>query len=1295
VGDRFLHIEEFHIDETDNMYLATYRLLAELGIPFHHGIKPPGALSILPGRVQQNFRRDRPLLVLNIWGGQEIDKGYEAFSNKEEILGQDLTVAVNKGYHVILPSFSHATRDGARSKDEWVKKVLSRLPRDIGSHVELGPSPDSQKDDYNDLIRTADLVVTVEGGLMHWVYNLGRRMRVLSMPGSGLLRIFLSVGADSEQLGLPGNDFNQLPSAEELKNQDTETPVPAKTFKGELSWKWLSAIRAERPWLANAIEVAMTAGLYLGIRLFLASLSAGDLASAWAPVLPAAMGFAALHFIGEASSWDAEGNLRTGKLTPLGFAGLTLASLLFILPFAPLSLTVVLTFHGLYSLSASWLGAGLISYGVHFGLYNPHLSRLIAKQWPRLARLFVRGMMGSVPSERFTELLKEIGITRDKDIKRILSGDKYKTPEELEERIRDVSAAIRRVEEEVDMPGFAMPDSSKRAIMKTYLINRARPLDNIVMRPLTDLKVNDLKAHDFVMAHAPQMQAWARYLVNNFKESYRDQETFEDQLRDAVEEFTASIQQKPFAVALHHKGSSNDWVLNLALEMGLPKPVQVVDADNEDNDTLVADRFDNILIIDDAAYTGKQIAIESPASLPANRDRRRKHLHVVIPFMTPEAETRISSEFRHSSGFLIKVYAHQTLGDGAAGPSVRLMGKYFDYFQHILPDDTASESYHQTTGAGRGRPPTVLRAGVVLDDMGLLKGNRVPFLDGYVDRPYRSGYVQDVRNYLISNWDTRICLSAIERSVSRESLVKLIKDMFDIYSNTSDRERMDWLIGQVRALESAGLIDLTATGIRQAAQQLTFIREFQEGHDSKDSMALMPDGRTFVIPSYDGPKPAGKSVNAVSGQFKFIFTNLQHPGPARLSSGGQRAAVAGYEEMVARTGQTVLSAKIFVIDVGTDREIARFDVNSRLRSFTISSNGKSLITVDDGKLHVINIQTRKVRAFPIGQYSGGNPQSLENDRVVIQKVPINGEEELEYGIINYKVGKENVERTIRTPRSSSYEFLGNSQEGKHIVIAGRDKIRIIDADDISHVEEINPPPIPFVSVCYSASARAFVFGLKDGKIQYWRFEDLLSAALPNGTENPVPSPKSELSWKWLSDIRAERPWLANAIEVAITAGLYLGLRLFLVSFGAGDLVSAWIPVLPSAMGFAALHFIGQVTSWDAQGRLQTGKLTPLGFVGLTLASFFFILPFAPLSLTVVLTFHGLYSLAASWLGAGLISYGVHFGLYNPIISRFIAKHWPRLARMFVRGMIDFRWPGSERSRAFPRGVPPHLEQISA
>ena len=114
-------------------------------------------------------------------------------------------------------------------------------------------------------------------------------------------------------------------------------------------------------------------------------------------------------------------------------------------------------------------------------------------------------------------------------------------------------------------------------------------------------------------------------------------------------------------------------------------------------------------------------------------------------------------------------------------------------------------------------------------------------------------------------------------------------------------------------------------------------------------------------------------------------------------------------------------------------------------------------------------------------------ESLANDRVVV-KQQINDA----YAIIDYKTGQ--VEQTIPHPRSRKvYEFLGSAQKGGHIVISSRKNIRIIDATDPTHVEDIHPPSIPFASVAYSASAGAFVFGLEDGRLQYWRFEDLLKS----------------------------------------------------------------------------------------------------------------------------------------------------------------------------------------------------------
>ena len=73
------------------------------------------------------------------------------------------------------------------------------------------------------------------------------------------------------------------------------------------------------------------------------------------------------------------------------------------------------------------------------------------------------------------QFLGGLGITRDKDIERILLGPRYETLQDLKERVQEILSAIQRIEEEVDIPDFHVPSSARRAILKTYLINRARP----------------------------------------------------------------------------------------------------------------------------------------------------------------------------------------------------------------------------------------------------------------------------------------------------------------------------------------------------------------------------------------------------------------------------------------------------------------------------------------------------------------------------------------------------------------------------------------------------------------------------------------------------------------------------------------------------------------------------------------------------------------------------------------------------------------------------------------------------
>ena len=111
------------------------------------------------------------------------------------------------------------------------------------------------------------------------------------------------------------------------------------------------------------------------------------------------------------------------------------------------------------------------------------------------------------------------------------------------------------------------------------------------------------------------------------------------------------------------QGKSNDWVLALAQEKGLPEPVAVLESSYDDTrDWLLAHpEIQDIVIVDDASHSGKQIYGITVNIRRALQDeqlsQRNIRTHVVVPFMT-EYATKTLTQYEYNN---ILVYDHKKL----------------------------------------------------------------------------------------------------------------------------------------------------------------------------------------------------------------------------------------------------------------------------------------------------------------------------------------------------------------------------------------------------------------------------------------------------------------------------------------------------------------------------------------------------------------------------------------------------------------------------------------------------------
>jgi len=220
IGDRSV-ARTLGLDRMDraNPYDASGRLLAELGLPQRSAQQAPRAGSMLVGapspEAHATWRRvvgpgDRPAALVNAFGGRHPLKGFTR--EKAAQLATGIGGLVDEGFTVVLLPNGEPWGGAA-----MIRAVLQHLDRERRSRVAVAPDPagtataasagvrvlcrtadmPSRATERPTLCRAdrvmrlykyfasyADLVVTVEGWMMHVAYALGRPFRLLMAPYS-------------------------------------------------------------------------------------------------------------------------------------------------------------------------------------------------------------------------------------------------------------------------------------------------------------------------------------------------------------------------------------------------------------------------------------------------------------------------------------------------------------------------------------------------------------------------------------------------------------------------------------------------------------------------------------------------------------------------------------------------------------------------------------------------------------------------------------------------------------------------------------------------------------------------------------------------------------------------------------------------------------------------------------------------------------------------------------------------------------------------------------------------------
>ena len=215
-NDRFVYeqvsigsISVFMPKYEGNVYIPVFRLCAELGLPFRYGTQIPVAGSLFTGakdltaelywrKLEQANSGKRQVIIFNGFGGEREDKGYtrdESLAFKEAL--QDL---ITKGFFIIvLPNHQ------PWGTEEITQNNIHLLSTEEQKHVFIAPSPLQEPQLHKYLLSKADIVVTVEGGLMHLAYHMGKPLITLQRAHSGKFEQWFPAGADASQRTLETN----------------------------------------------------------------------------------------------------------------------------------------------------------------------------------------------------------------------------------------------------------------------------------------------------------------------------------------------------------------------------------------------------------------------------------------------------------------------------------------------------------------------------------------------------------------------------------------------------------------------------------------------------------------------------------------------------------------------------------------------------------------------------------------------------------------------------------------------------------------------------------------------------------------------------------------------------------------------------------------------------------------------------------------------------------------------------------------------------------------------------------
>jgi hypothetical protein len=176
----------------ESVYDPAFRLIAELGLPLSIGTqaRPEPVLAHEPvlDRVCERAGDDdpsrRPIALLNPFGGNDALKGF--VPKKFDDLVPLMRALIEEDHDILICPTGSTW--GSRA---LAHELRARLPEDLRGYTSVVPDPATSSApsavmrDIVSLVGQVDLVVTIEGWMMHAAYLHGKPYRLLLMPASG------------------------------------------------------------------------------------------------------------------------------------------------------------------------------------------------------------------------------------------------------------------------------------------------------------------------------------------------------------------------------------------------------------------------------------------------------------------------------------------------------------------------------------------------------------------------------------------------------------------------------------------------------------------------------------------------------------------------------------------------------------------------------------------------------------------------------------------------------------------------------------------------------------------------------------------------------------------------------------------------------------------------------------------------------------------------------------------------------------------------------------------------------